>query len=176
MMKNYELHEFDPTKVFTKEINIFEVNSFKYESYDLNTLGQLIIDKNNNLEGKRKFISLATKKISQAKFNQVIDIDFAEFTAKNTIAATLEALQAKINSLEADKEILSSGRDTDKQKINSLNNQINALQAQILAITPINDSTKNSVDVKANTNTLSNNAINNINTMSTNVIAPSLTM
>lgn len=132
-MTNYELHEFDPTKVFTGEINTLEVNSFKYESYDSNTLGQLVIDKNTPTEGKRKFVSLATKKTSQSKFNQVVDIDFAEFTVKNTGAA-LDFLQAKINSLESDKAALKSGRDTDKQKIDQLNNQIASLQDQITAM------------------------------------------
>ena len=83
-MANYELHEFDPTKIFTGEIQPHEVNSFKYEAYGANTLGQLVIDKNTSIEGKRKFISLATKKTSQSKFNQVVDIEFAEFTPKNT--------------------------------------------------------------------------------------------
>ena len=46
-MANYELHEFDPVKVFTGEINPLEVNSFMYEAYDTNTLGQIVIDKNN---------------------------------------------------------------------------------------------------------------------------------
>jgi hypothetical protein len=132
-MSNYQLHEFDPEKVFTGQINSLEVNSFKYESYGSNTVGQTVIDKNNPIDGKRKFISLVTKKTSQSKFNQVVDIDFAEFTLKNAGAA-LDFLQAKINSLESDKAGLKSGRDTDKQRIDALNKQIAALQAQILAM------------------------------------------
>jgi len=130
----YELHEFDPVKVFTKEINTLEVNSFKYEAYGTNTVGQIVIDKNNTIEGKRKFISLATKKTSQTKFNQVIDIDFTEFTAKNALSSlesALDFLRAKISSLETDKASLKSGRDTDRQKIDQLNKQIAALLEQI---------------------------------------------
>jgi hypothetical protein len=130
-MTTYQLHEFDPEKVFTGQINSLEVNSFKYESYSSNTVGQIVIDKNNPIDGKRKFISLVTKKTSQSKFNQVVDIEFAEFTLKNTGAA-LDFLQAKINSLELDKAGLASGRNTDKQRIDALNKQIASLQDQIL--------------------------------------------
>jgi hypothetical protein len=132
-LAKYELHEFDPEKVFTGEINTLEVNSFKYEAYNLNTVGQIVIDKNNPIDGKRKFVSLVTKKTSQSKFNQVIDIDFAEFILKNNGVA-LDFLRSQINALESDKASLKSGRDTDRQKIDALNKQIAALQAQILAM------------------------------------------
>lgn len=132
-MANYELHEFDPEKVFTGEINPLEVNSFMYEAYDTNTLGQIVIDKNNLTDIKRKFISLATKKTSYAKFNQVVDVEFAEFTLKNT-GAPVDFLQAKINALETDKENLKSDRNADRQQIEALNRQIEALRAQLAAL------------------------------------------
>jgi hypothetical protein len=132
-MANYELHEFDPVKVFTGEIDPLEVNSFKYEAYNTNTVGQIVIDKNNLTDTKRKFISLATKKTSYTKFNQIIDIEFAEFIAKSVVDPTL-FLQAKINSLEALIENLRSNRNTDKSKIDALIQQIEALQAQLDAL------------------------------------------
>jgi prefoldin subunit 5 len=132
-MTNYELHEFDPVKVFTGEINPLEVNSFKYEAYNTNTAGQIVIDKNNPIDAKRKFISLATKKISYAKFNQVIDVEFDEFVIKNT-GAPIDFLQAKINALESEKESLKANRDVDRQQIDSLNKQIEELRNQLNAI------------------------------------------
>jgi len=132
-MANYELHEFDPVKVFTGEINPLEVNSFKYETYNTNTLGQIVIDKNNLTDVKRKFISLATKKTSYAKFNQVIDVEFDEFVIKN-VADSLDFLLAKINSLESERETLRANRDIDREQIDSLNKQIEELRARLNAI------------------------------------------
>jgi len=132
-MANYELHEFDPVKVFTGEIDPLEVNSFNYEEYNTNTVGQIVIDKNNTTDTKRKFISLATKKTSYTKFNQIIDIEFAEFIAKSVVDPTL-FLQAKINSLEALIENLRLNRNTDKSKIDALIQQIETLQAQLDAL------------------------------------------
>jgi hypothetical protein len=132
-MTNYELHEFDPVKVFTGEINPLEVNSFKYEAYNTNTLGQIVIDKNNLTDAKRKFISLATKKTSYAKFNQIIDVEFDEFVIKN-VADSLDFLLAKINSLESERETLRANRDIDREQIDSLNKQIEELRARLNAI------------------------------------------
>jgi prefoldin subunit 5 len=132
-MTNYELHEFDPVKVFTGEINPLEVNSFKYEAYNTNTLGQIVIDKNNLTDAKRKFISLATKKTSYAKFNQIIDVEFDEFVIKN-VADSLDFLLAKINSLESERETLRVNRDIDREQIDSLNKQIEELRTRLNAI------------------------------------------
>jgi hypothetical protein len=132
-MTNYELHEFDPVKVFTGEINPLEVNSFKYEAYNTNTLGQIVIDKNNLTDAKRKFISLATKKTSYAKFNQIIDVEFDEFVIKN-VADSLDFLLAKINSLESERETLRTNRDIDREQIDLLNKQIEELRARLNAI------------------------------------------
>ena len=132
-MTNYELHEFDPVKVFTGEINPLEVNSFKYEAYGTNTVGQIVIDKNNPTDTKRKFINLATKKTTYTKFNQIVDVEFAEFITKNIVDPTL-FLQAKINSLEALIENLRSNQNTDKSKIDALMQQIKALQDQLDAL------------------------------------------
>ena len=132
-MTNYELHEFDPVKVFTGEINPLEVNSFKYEAYNTNTLGQIVIDKNNPIDAKRKFISLATKKTSYAKFNQIIDVEFDEFVIKN-VADSLDFLLAKINSLESERETLRANRDIDREQIDLLNKQIEELRARLNAI------------------------------------------
>jgi len=132
-MTNYEIHEFDPVKIFTGEINPLEVNSFKYEAYNTSTAGQLVIDKNSTTDTKRKFISLATKKTSYAKFNQVVDVEFEEFVIKNT-GAPIDFLLAKINALDAERETLKSNRDVDREQIDALNRQIEALRAQLEAL------------------------------------------
>jgi len=132
-MTNYEIHEFDPVKIFTGEINPLEVNSFKYEAYNTSISGQLVIDKNNTTDTKRKFISLVTKKTSYAKFNQVVDVEFDEFVIKNT-GAPIDFLLAKINALESERETLKSNRDVDREQINALNRQIEVLRAQLEAL------------------------------------------
>jgi hypothetical protein len=129
-MVHYELHEFDRDKVFTKQINPKEVNSFKYSPYSVNELGQIIINKNESLDSQRKFISMTTKKTTQSKFNQVVDTEFSEFTIKNTGAA-LDFLQAKINTLETEKSTLLANKDIDKQRIDRLNSQIETLTKQL---------------------------------------------
>jgi hypothetical protein len=129
-MAIYNLHEFDRDKIFTKEIDPKEVNSFKYTPYNTNSTGQIVIDKNINLTGSRKFVSLVTTKTSQSKFNQIVDISFSEFIVKNTGAA-LDFLQAKINAYETERTKLLSEKDIDKQKIDALNSQIANLQAQL---------------------------------------------
>lgn len=78
-MKNYELHEFDNDKVFTKEIDAFKVTQFKFNPFETNSKGTTIIDKNKDLSNNRNLINLNTTKMSTAKFNQIIDINFEEF-------------------------------------------------------------------------------------------------
>lgn len=78
-MKNYELHEFDNEKVFIKEIDTFKVTQFKFSPFETNSKGTTIIDKNKDLTNNRNLINLNTTKMSTAKFNQIIDINFEEF-------------------------------------------------------------------------------------------------
>jgi hypothetical protein len=79
-MKNYELYEFDNYKVFTKEINVFKVSQSKFVPFETNSKGTTIIDKNKDLLNYRNLINLNTTKMSTVRFNQIIDIDFEEFT------------------------------------------------------------------------------------------------
>ena len=80
-MKNYELREFDIQKVLGKEINIYDVKQTAgaaFKTYETNSFGTTIIDKNKDLINSRNLISLVTTKISILKFNQVIDTGFEE--------------------------------------------------------------------------------------------------
>jgi hypothetical protein len=81
-MRNYELYEFDNDKVFTKEINIYDVKQIEgvlIKPYETNSKGTTIIDKNKDLTNSRNLISLVTTKMSTIRFNQVIDINFEDF-------------------------------------------------------------------------------------------------
>ena len=79
-MSIYELHEFDPDKIITGEINPDKIEPFKYSAFMRDSKGMSIIDKNTDLSNYRSLVNLNTTKTSQTKFNQVIDIEFAEFT------------------------------------------------------------------------------------------------
>ena len=78
-MAIYKLHEFDKDKVFTGEIIPSKVENIKYTPYEKNTVGQTVIDINKDLSQFRKFINLNTTKVSQDKFNRVVDIEIKEF-------------------------------------------------------------------------------------------------
>ena len=85
-MKNYELREFDIQKVLGKEINIYDVKQTAgaaFKTYETNSFGTTIIDKNKDLINSRNLISLVTTKISISKFTQVIDTEFEEFLGDN---------------------------------------------------------------------------------------------
>lgn len=75
----YELHEFDPTRLITKEIDPYKINNIKYAQYESRSNGLIIIDKNKELSNSRYLLNLVTSKVSQIKFDQVIDIEFKEF-------------------------------------------------------------------------------------------------
>ena len=75
-MAIYELHEFDSEKIFTEEIDAFKVTQFHNIPFETNSKGTTIIDKNKDLTNSRNFINLNTVKISQIKFDQIIDINF----------------------------------------------------------------------------------------------------
>ncbi len=129
-MANYELHEFQWDKIYSKEIDPKRVENFKGFSYTTSSLGTVIVDKNTDLEFQRKFVSLHTTKVSQNKFNQVIDIEFDEFIKRDTVDV-IGNLQAQIDQLLAEKGLLSGEKAADLNKIKSLTNQINSLNAQI---------------------------------------------
>ena len=46
---NYHLHEFDPVKIVTGEIDPYAVDSAKFEPYTRNAKGTSVVDKNADL-------------------------------------------------------------------------------------------------------------------------------
>ena len=129
-MSIYELHEFDPDKIITGEINPDKIEPFKYSAFMRDSKGMSIIDKNTDLSNYRSLVNLNTTKTSQTKFNQVIDIEFAELTRKDT-GAPINFLQAKIDALDTERQKLLAAKQTDTQKIKALNDRIAQLLEQM---------------------------------------------
>jgi hypothetical protein len=76
----YDLVEFDTYGLVTRKINPDEIKPIKFKEYDTNTSGVSVIDKNKSLDDFRHLLNLNTTKVSQNKFDQLIDIEFKEFT------------------------------------------------------------------------------------------------
>ena len=129
-MISYELHEFDPAKIMTGEINPDKIVPIKFPPFEKDSKGMTIIDKNQDVSSKRILVNLNTQKTSQTKFNQVIDVEFAEFTRKDS-GAPINFLQAKIDALETERQKLLSSKQTDAQKIKGLNDRIAQLLEQM---------------------------------------------
>ena len=128
-MAIYELHEFDNEKVFTKEIDTFKVTQFHNNPFETNSKGTTIIDKNKDLTNSRNFINLNTVKISQAKFDQIIDVNFKEFTTADIDA--IPGLNNEIATLQSSKSELLANLQADDAKINTLQSRINTLESQL---------------------------------------------
>ena len=75
----YEIHEFSRDKIATGEIDPTVINPYKYEEYPRNGNGQLTIDLNKDVTFNRYMINLQISKFEDAKFNEVVDIEFEEF-------------------------------------------------------------------------------------------------
>lgn len=87
----YNLHEFNPDKILSGEIEPVKVVPTKYQQYDINSSGMIIIDKTEDLTYQRKLISLYTEKTKQSKFESVIDINFSELERTPTSAIPLKS-------------------------------------------------------------------------------------
>ena len=129
-MISYELHEFDPAKIMTGEINPDKIVPIKFPPFEKDSKGMIIIDKNQDVSSKRILVNLNTQKTSQTKFNQVIDVEFTEFARKDS-GAPINFLQAKIDALEAERQRLLASKQTDSQKIKALNDRIAQLLEQM---------------------------------------------
>ena len=139
-MAIYKLHEFDKDKVFTGEIIPSKVENIKYAPYEKNTVGQTVIDINKDLSQSRKFINLNTTKVSQDKFNRVVDIEIKEFLPGN-LDDIINDLSNKIAELEGAKAELQATNQNDTEKINRLLEHINTLEGQVNLASIIADPT-----------------------------------
>jgi hypothetical protein len=139
-MASYDLHEFDKDKVFTGEVDPTKIVPIKYQPYEKNSLGQTIIDSNKDINGLRYNIGLNTKKVSQQKFDQVIDIEFEEFLPR-IIDNTVANLKDQVAELESIKAELQTTNANDQSKINNLNEQIRVLEERLDAAAVVVTST-----------------------------------
>jgi hypothetical protein len=129
----YELIEYDPDKIFTGQINPDLINS-DIATYERSLAGTVIIDKNkNNLSNQKMLISLNTTKISNAKFNQIIDTEFQDFPA--AADTSLLFLEGKLAMLESKTVKTSFEKSLLLAEIDSLNEQIQQLKDALAVIT-----------------------------------------
>jgi len=123
----YELIEYNSDKIITKEINPELVASDVNSPYEKNSSGTIIIDKNKDLTKRKMLISLTATKISNVKFNEIIDTEFQDFVesvdlSQNFLSSQINGMQIKAASDAADKKVLEA-------KILGLLNQNEALKA-----------------------------------------------
>lgn len=130
-MAIYELHELDPDKLVTGEIDPNKIKPIKFQPFEKNSKGLTIIDKNKDLSNSKNFISLWASKPSQQKFNQVVDIEFSDFVEKESTPLTF--MQNKMSVLESTKSQLMASKNSDASKIAQLQEQIKNLEELLVA-------------------------------------------
>lgn len=136
------LHEFDPTKLTTKEIDPKVITPINYKPYEKNSLGSTIIDKNKDLSSFRSLINLYTTKYPTSKFNEIIDSEFVEFVVP-VIDNSLELAQDQIALLQAELNRALSKQTVDERQIADLLERIRLLNEQINGLQ--DTSSKNSI-------------------------------
>jgi len=124
------LHEFDPTKLTTKEIDPKVITPINYKPYEKNSLGSAIIDKNKDLSSFRSLINLYTTKYPTSKFNEIIDSEFVEF-AVPVIDNSLELAQNQIALIQSELNGALSKQTVDEKQIADLLERIRLLNEQI---------------------------------------------
>jgi len=126
-----KLLRFDPEKIITGEIDPNAFNPSYKESYEVNNLGIVIIDKNKDTTGKYTLINLNARKYSEASFRRIIETEFEEFTELIETRTQIQELQDLINQLTEEVNRLQVEKSTDQNQINSLLREINRLQREI---------------------------------------------
>ena len=133
----YELIEYDADKIFTGQINPDLINS-DITTYERSLAGTVIIDKNkDNLLNQKMLISLNTTKISNAKFNEIIDTEFQDFpAAADTSLLFLEGklamLESKATKSSFDKSLLQAEIDSLKEEIDKYKELIATITAPLI--------------------------------------------
>jgi hypothetical protein len=132
--KIYELHEFDPDGIATGTIKLDQI-AIDAATFERNSNGTVIIDKNKNLDIQKTRIALVVSKTSNVKFNQVIDTVIQEFT--EDLDSTLAFLENKVASLESGTQRNRADKAALDAQIKELNKQIASLKEQLaLAVDP----------------------------------------
>lgn len=138
-MPVYELHEVT-SMAEADSIDLSKTDSVKFNEYSVNEQGTFILDKNKDLTFSRRLINLNVAKVSQAKFNQIIGIDFEDFT--ENVNDPTRLLESKIQLLEQDRSKILATSNTDKDKILKLQKEIDNLRAQLALLNAANTPNK----------------------------------
>ena len=93
----YEILPFDRAKILSGEIDPKLINPYKYEEFPRNASGQVTVDLNTETEFNRYMINLQISKFEDAKFNEVIDIEFEEFLPAPELPAPASALINRVS-------------------------------------------------------------------------------
>lgn len=124
-MPIYELHEVTSIGD-SANIDLNSPKSATVTEYSKTDQGTFILDKNMDLSKSRKIFKLNVTKLNQEKFNQVIDIEFEEFTSN--VNDPNKFLENKLQKLEEARAKLLAESDIDKDLINRLQAEIDRLQ------------------------------------------------
>ena len=138
----YELIEYNSDKIITGEINPDLINS-NITTYEKNSDGIIIIDKNKDLSNQKMLISLNTTKISNAKFNQIIDTEFQDFVLKAD--TSLLFLESKLAALQAIDQQNRTSKKVNTDKIKQLQAQIVLLENQIIEMRKLGNNLPDSI-------------------------------
>ena len=131
----YDLIEFEADGLITGEIKPEEKDLSKYNEFEKNSLGATVIDKNKDISSNKTIINLYASKPSNEKFNQIIDIEFAEFVSP--VDSPLTFLESRLASLESSNAKTSSEKAALNREIAQLREQIDSLREQLaLAVDP----------------------------------------
>jgi len=125
-MPIYELHEVTSIGD-SANIDLNNPKSATYAEYSKNDQGTFILDKNIDLSKSRRIFNLNVTKSSQAKFNQVIDINFEEFAG--SVNDPTKFLENKLQALEEARAKLLAENNSDKDLIRRLQEEIDKLKA-----------------------------------------------
>ena len=112
----------DRDKIFTKELDPKKTKSSKSLEYEQNEKGTFVVDRNTNLENKRRLISLYTTSTTQKDFIDVVDVEFSEFV--EDVPATPAVDNVQVENLSAENLTL-------KRKVDQLNKQVSQLETNI---------------------------------------------
>ena len=135
----YDLHEYDPDKLITGEIDPNQIDPVIYPTYEKNYKGIVVIDKNKQtVSNQRTIINLTATKPSSKKFNEVVDTEIQEFT--QTLNSESAFLSNQVAALDSSIQRSRSENLTLQKKITDLNSEIDSLRNQLeLAVDPAKD-------------------------------------
>jgi hypothetical protein len=127
----YSIQEVSPDKLQKGEIDLLKIDPNVYETFSRNSGGQLLIDLNQDNQRKRYTINLQVSKFEDAKFNEIIDIEFEEFLPTRSINDEIADLTREIERLKIENARLEDRIKLDKRLETELRTSINESNKQI---------------------------------------------